>query len=173
MILDIIFATAIRVVTTTPDYITEAQKEWEGLAEVTVITTKCGFENAGYYPGLNIVEMCEELYAKPDLALFVFNHEMGHAFMDQRGVPNSERGADELAVLMSPPWATIAGAQWFMEMAMDDDGMDGVHQSHMERAASLVCLLDGFNPEPVSLTCVAYAGSVTENWARMLLMTSE
>lgn len=159
----------------TPAYITQAQKAWEGLVEVEVITTHCGQENAAYYPGLNLVEMCEELYRDPDLAVAIFNHEMGHAFMHQHDIPNSERGADELSMLMSTPDQLAAAARWFLESAAEggnDSGDDGNHQSDLDRAAALLCFMDGSDPDPVSRVCRVYARSVDENWGRMLIMST-
>jgi hypothetical protein len=138
-----------------------------------VVSRKCGMDNAFYTPWTKTVTMCTELYNRPALARFIFNHEMGHALMHQNAIPNSERGADEVAVLTSTPEEVIAAMFWFMDMAQDDDGDDGVHQSHRDRAASLVCLLDGLYDEPVSRVCKAYAGSVSENWSRMLIMVRD
>lgn len=170
---DIILAFAAASSTPNPDYIRLAEKDWEdtGLAQVTVVSRKCGMENAFYTPLTRTVTMCKELYRKPALALFIFNHEMGHALMHQNDIPNSERGADEIAVLTSTPESTMAAMFWFMNMASEgDDGDDGVHQSHRDRAASLMCLMDGLYDQPVSRVCKAYAGSVDENWARLLIM---
>jgi hypothetical protein len=160
----------------TPDYILKAQADWEGLATVEVISTSCGQDNAAYYPSLNMVEMCTELYDRPELAVAIFNHEMGHAFMFQRGIPNSERGADELSMLMSTPDQLTAAAKWFLDMSREEgpsSGDDGEHQAHLDRAAALLCYLDGTDPDPVQRSCRMYAESVNENWARMLIMTQD
>lgn len=154
----------------TPDYIAEAQKRWADVADVTVVSTWCGEQNAAYYPGFRLVEMCAELYVDRDLALAIFNHEMGHALMHQHGIPNSERGADEISLLTSTPAQLMAAARWFMGMAGESHDPNDPHQSALDRAASIVCYLDGTDEHPVSRACVNYAESISENWQRMLLM---
>lgn len=158
----------------TPAYIKQAQGEWVGLAEVTVVSTQCGEENAFYWPSSNTVEMCTELYKNPKLAVAIFHHEMGHAFMYQHDIPNSERGADELSMLMAPPEALVEAAKWFMKMSVEEgpsSGDDGHHQSHLDRAAALLCFVDGTADHPVSSECKVYARSVDEAWGRILAIT--
>lgn len=145
------------------------QRKWEGSGvEVTVTSAACRDENAYYFPWLELVVVCRELDAKPGVQRFVFNHEMGHAWMYQHGVPNTERGADEIAVLMSDYEDTIAAAHWFADMAKSSSGSDGSHQSHAERAASLFCLAYGLHkPDETTAVCRMYAGSVVDQWQRI------
>ena len=143
--------------------------KWEGAVDVTVTTATCRDENAFYFPGLELVVVCKELDAKPAVQRFVFNHEMGHAWMFQHNVPNSERGADELGALMSSYEDTIAAAHWFA--GMGGGGDDGVHQAHTDRAASLFCLAYGLHkPDMTTPVCRMYADSVAEQWTRVIMM---
>lgn len=143
-------------------------KKWEGMVDVTVSSATCRDENAYYFPWLELVVVCKELDARPDVQRFVFNHEMGHAWMYQHGVPNTERGADEIAVLMSDFEDTLAAAAWFHEMAKGESGDDGSHQSHKERGDALICLAYGLHkPEQTTSICRMYAGSVVDQWQRI------
>lgn len=139
--------------------------------DVNVTRATCRDENAYYFPSLQLVVICKELDDKPEVQRFVFNHEMGHAWMFQHGVPNSERGADEIAAMMSSYEDTLAAAHWFAGMAKGSSGDDGEHQAHADRAASLFCLAYGFHkPELTTPLCRMYADSVVEHWERTALM---
>jgi len=136
---------------------------------VRLLTAECGQENAYYFPDDEMVVMCEELLDRPALARFVLHHEMGHAFMFQHGIPNSERGADELAVLMATIDETYAAAKWFMDQNQTHRAGDP-HQSDLDRAGALLCLADGIFEEGAARECRLYAESVAEHWARVVLM---
>lgn len=162
---------ALKTLTPNPSYIEEAMTRWEvaGL-DVEVVSHPCGEVNASYTPADQRIEMCTELYANPELAVFVFNHEMGHAFMFQRGIPNSEAAADELGFLMSSDDEVLEGARFFLAMG-GSESKDGDHPADLDRAASLLCLLDGRDPNSDNRVCRAYQASVFTNWTRMFILT--
>ena len=156
-----------------PPYLVQAEHQWDETGTtVTLLAAECGVDNAYYFPADDTVVMCSELFDRPALARWVLHHEMGHAFMDQHGIPNSERGADELAVLMASQAETYAAAGWFLDMYLEDPthNPNDPHQSDLDRAGALLCLADGVFEEGAARECRLYAESVAENWARMVLM---
>lgn len=165
-------ALALTLAQTNPSFVDEVLERWDGTGiSVDVVSVRCGEENAYYFPEDKVVVLCTELFARPLTARFVLGHELGHAWMDQHGVPGSERGADELALITSPIDEAYAAAVWFMEMGQTASGNDGVHQSHMDRAATFMCVADGlWDPEHATRTCRVYADSVYEHWQRVVLM---
>jgi hypothetical protein len=157
-----------------PAEVAAEMKDWADLGiKATLTSTHCGMDNAFYFPGLNTVVLCDELFDRPDLARFVLNHEMGHAAMTQLGIGDvdGEAGADELAFWMSDQAAVFAGASWFLGMV---DGSphdpEDPHPSPLDRAASLLCLSDGTDPHPVVRHCAVYARSSYMHWVRILTM---
>lgn len=155
-----------------PAFVEEVVARWDGTGvEVTVVSAECGEENAFYFPEDKLVLLCTELFARPLAARFVLGHELGHAWMDQRGITGSERGADELALLTSPIEEAYAAAMWFMDMSLTSDGGDGVHQTHLDRAGTFMCIADGlWDLEHATRQCRNYADSVVENWTRIALV---
>lgn len=142
-------------------------QRWGDEVKVDVVQASCGEENAMYFPSLDLVVMCRELDHLPAAARFVLNHELGHAWMDQHDIADSERGADELALLMSTKDEAVAAAAWFDGMVDSTNPFDE-HQLHSERAASFRCLAYGLHlPEQTTGICRMYAGSVREQWARL------
>ena len=154
-----------------PAYLAAAQSEWEDMAEVhvTIKMKHCGYDNAWYTPGARTVTVCDDLVAKPALLRFVFNHEMAHAYFHQRRVPVSDEElmADELAFWVTADADVADTARWFLEMGSDEDTADG-HPADLTRAASLLCLLDGVDANPVNRQCVAYARSSRSHWLTTL-----
>jgi hypothetical protein len=156
------------IVTALSPDLSATARRWKGKVAVDVVQASCGMENAMYFPSLQLVVMCRELDYSPAMARFVLNHEMGHAWMYQHDVPNSERGADELALLMSTKAEAIAAADFFDKLGEDDDGDDGEHQSHTDRAATFRCVAYGLHmPTQTTAICRMYAESLREQWARL------
>jgi len=149
-----------------PPWVRDVQARWGPTMQAEVVTVACGQMNAYYFKSDDLVVMCQELYVDLDLSAWVLNHELGHAFMDHYDVPGSERGADELAFLMSTQPENLAAARWFMRLGHPSNG----HPASMERAASLICLNDGREEPGVDRACTAYASSVEEHWLRILQM---
>lgn len=150
-----------------------ARWEWFGL-DVKVTSEHCDQDNAWYNFKTHVITMCDDLYDRPDLARWILAHELGHAFMWQRDVPqrrgtlDQERVADEMAFLMSTTDEGYAAASWFLGAAREElgDDPDDEHPTSLDRAASLLCLLDG--REGHSRTCQAFYSSVLAHWVRIL-----
>lgn len=141
-------------------------KDWSKAVEVTAVHAQCGYENAFYFPAEKLVLMCVELSHDPALERFVFRHELAHAFMWQHGIPSTERGADELAVLTSPASDIEAAARWFERV----DGYvgNGGHPQPHDRAAALRCLSSGMHaPTLATPVCRMYYASVYDNWQKL------
>lgn len=159
-----------------PLFLQHAKAEWEETfpeVQVTVRAEHCGHVNAWYTFRTRTVTMCDELFDQPLLATWVFNHEMGHALNDQLDLPwvNAEDAADELAMLMSSVDESVAAAKWFMSMAKPskpDAGNDGDHSAYLDRAAAILCYVDGVEATPAARQCGMYAKSVTAGWIRIL-----
>jgi Putative metallopeptidase len=147
---------------------------WDGYFEKppSITQADCGEENAYYFGALHLVVMCREMDAMPAVARFVLNHELGHAWSAAHGVPDSERAADELALIMSTKDEAFAAAAWFNRMA-DEQGdahnpLDP-HQPHRDRASTFWCLTYGLHaPTQTSSICRMYAASVLEHWTLRL-----
>lgn len=155
---------------TQPPIVAETAARWDGHGvQVAAVAVNCGYENAFYFDSLGLVAVCNEMLEHgPDVARFVINHEMGHAWMAQNGIGDSERGADELALLMSTKKEALAAAAYFHGLGSGDDGDDGQHQSHQARGDEFVCLAYGlYDPMQTAVVCRMYAASVRENWMRM------
>lgn len=157
-----------------PKYVHDVTARWDQLdIQVKVRAVKCGYDNAWYDSGT--VTLCTELFDRPTLTRFILNHELAHAYFDQHGVPmvlgkGEEFAADELAVMLSFDDEVVAGAQWFLNNP-GGGSKDQVHPSSLDRAAMLLCLLDGFEANPVSRQCKVYARSAFENWQRVVALT--
>ncbi len=157
------------VLTPNAPLVAEVQARWDWLhLDVTVVSVSCGYDNAYYLPSDQIIVMCDDLYDRPELASWVLAHELGHAFMFQRGVPqrrgtlDQERVADEMAFLMSTVEESVAAAKWFLESV----DADGVHPPDLDRAASLLCLISGREGE--ERMCRLYYDSMLAHWVRIL-----
>jgi hypothetical protein len=157
-----------------PAFIKDVTSRWADTGvEVDAVAASCGYENAFYVPDMRLIVVCRELVEADEAnARFVLNHELGHAWMFQHGVPNSERGADELAVLMSTKAEALANAHWLMRLAKEEGADagddDGQHQTHADRAASVFCLTYGlYEPDKTTPVCRMYAESLREQWTRL------
>ena len=153
-----------------PPHLVEAEHQWDATGTtVLLLATECGQDNAYYFPEEEVVLLCSELFDRPALARWVLHHEMGHAYMDQHGVPDSERGADELATLVADLNETYAAAMWFLSMNGPPIPGDS-HQPMLDRAGAAICLAEGMYAPGAPRECRLYAESVAEHWARIVLM---
>lgn len=143
---------------------------WVGL-EVTVVTARCGMQNAAYFPEDRVIVLCKELDRSPGLTGWVLSHELGHAFMWQNEVPqregtfDQERVADEMAFLFSDDEENLAAQRWFISMGPRKEDSSDPHPSPRRRAAALICLDAGRHQE--SDTCEAMYDSVLAHWIRI------
>lgn len=164
--------TAMAVVTPNPRWVEAEVAKWEPLdIEVEVVSKPCGYINAYYFPTDRIVVMCSELYKTPDLARFVLNHELAHAFNHQHGLDWGDDGefkADELAFLMSDGKAVLAATKWFLDSA--SAAVEGdTHPAELDRAAMLICLDEGWRDE--DRQCATYYRSALATWTLLVNQT--
>lgn len=169
----ITFLFALALAQPNPDFIEEARANWEGLTDPEVISVECGEDNAFYSPSRHLVIMCSELYDRPDLAVFIFHHEMAHAMTLTHGFPrvshqDRERIADELAFFMSTVDQVMAGARFFLDIATEAQSEFDPHPAALDRAASLICLAEG--REGRDRMCRAYYDSLLAHWQRLILL---
>ena len=152
-----------------PAYVPEVLKRWKGMAEVTVSAQECGQKNAWYTFSEKHITLCAELFSDPMITIFVLNHEMGHAFTDQNGIPDidDEVAADELAFLMSTNEEVTGGIRFFLDLAKAHQATDP-HPPSLDRAASLMCLQDARLGEG-NAVCRQYYRSVQADWTRWVV----
>jgi hypothetical protein len=148
-----------------PDYVPEVVDRWANTVKVTVQARHCGFDNAWYTFKTRTVTLCDDLFDRPEVTRFVLNHELGHAFTHQHGVPfiDNEVAADELAFFMSTDDEVYAGAAWFL--AMGGTTSDDDHPSNVDRAGSLLCLQSAQEGQG-SRECRIYLRSALSHWLR-------
>ncbi len=158
-----------------PDVVDEVLDRWSGAGlDVEVVSVHCGYDNAAYYPAAQLVVMCDDLYNRPDLARWILSHELGHAFMwqhevpQQRGTPDQERVADELAFLTSEPDENYAAARWFLQLAKRHPihNPSDEHPDPLDRAGAVLCLQAG--TEGQNRLCRLYLESVQAHWMRII-----
>lgn len=157
-----------------PNWVPEILERWEPLGvEVSIQVEECGSINGWYGPLTDTIGICTESLAQPELARWIFNHELAHAFMDQHGIPDLhfEFAADELATLMAPEQDSLAAAMWFMSMADQGQRRGDPHPAYLDRAAAVLCLLDGSLADPSSRMCHAYYTSAVDNWLRLIVLS--
>lgn len=174
---------AIALVTPNPAWLPEVQERWEGLGlEVEVVSIHCGYDNASYSPSKRVIVMCDDLYNRPDLAKWIFNHEMGHALTFQLGVPmdptgvDEERVADEVAFFASKDVENYAAIKWFMDKAASGRARNPAdpHPSAFDRAGELLCLQVGWEHNdlpPVDTydhACKMMFESLSAHWSRLI-----
>lgn len=168
-------AVAVATPAKMPQTLLDVRAEWAAAVDVEMTMSNCGGDdNAFYFPSLQVVVVCKPLFEQHPLAAeWVLHHELGHAWMYQHNVPNSERAADELALLMSTKDQALAAAEWFEAMAKGSltSGDDGSHQTHQDRADAIRCVTYGLHaPEQTTSFCRMYASSIAEQWGRILYL---
>lgn len=115
---------------------------------IPVVWVSCGSWNGGYYPGLKMIELCEENLALPDgAARVIFLHELGHAYTVPEGdfkrwSGNYEDAADEFAmvatVLQGHPDDLLVMARVWDQYAKENPPTPGdPHSPASARAARL------------------------------------
>ena len=147
--------------------------------DLYLTVAECGEANAFYDPNIKQIIMCTELvknfeqaFAKEfkdkqeaaqavdDATMFVFFHELGHAFVDIYDLPitgKEEDAVDQLAALIvadgSPEGAAAVfnGALSFALAAgdgdLDESAFSDEHSLNQQRFYNLVCLLYGQDPK--------------------------
>jgi hypothetical protein len=151
-----------------PDWVPEVMERWDGLMEMPdVVVRRCGV-NGMYYPGAHVIVLCQETFTQPELARWIFSHELAHAFIFSHdlALAESEFAADELGSLLAEPDEITAAARWFFSMRGYEHDPDDPHPAALDRAAAILCLLDGSEAEGTRM-CRAYYRSALENWTRI------
>jgi hypothetical protein len=77
----------------------DAMREFYPGVEIDVVWKPCGEENSYYYGGAHRIELCTEMEAHPDAALFFAAHEAGHAVTQQLAGTLDEGAADAVGAL--------------------------------------------------------------------------
>lgn len=161
-----------------PVYVDAVVEEWAETfhVEVRVKAITCGYDNAWYDPEARQIELCSDLFDRPELTRWVLHHELAHAVADHRGIPyeiDGETGADELAMVMATEDENLAAAQWFLYASIGKDhSPTDPHATDLDRAAAILCFLEGSDPEPSDRVCAIYARSVVANWVRLVVVTA-
>lgn len=169
--MNFLIALVLATATPAPPQVLDAVERWEWVGlDVSISARSCGYQNAWYDIRQRSVTLCTELFEDPDMAAFVLSHELAHAFMYQREVPQNsdghdgERAADELAFFMSTQDEVYAAARWFLSMGdRDDTGME--HPSPRKRAGALLCLDMGRSGE--DHLCERMYDSALAHWVRI------
>lgn len=163
-----------------PAYLKEVLERWDvAKLDVTITLAQCGEINATYTPTEDLhesvpphtIEMCVEDLADPDGAKFILNHELAHAYFDQHGLYlgwEEEFAADELASLMSTKDELTAAARFFLTQPFTTGD---AHPADLDRAAAILCYLDGIEEQPASRVCAIYARSIQDGWTRTISLT--
>lgn len=146
--------------------------------DLYLTVAECGEANAFYDPNIKQIIICTELvknfeqaFAKEfkdkqeaaqavdDATMFVFFHELGHAFVDIYDLPitgKEEDAVDQLSTLIVADGShegaasVFNGALSFAITAPDDlDDSDfwGVHSMNQQRFYNILCLLYGQDPK--------------------------
>jgi Zn-dependent protease with chaperone function len=161
--------------TNPPEVVDTVLQRWEDAGiEVQVVSVHCDEDNAAYYHEDKLIVMCDDLYDRPELARWVLAHELGHAFTMQHDVPmtyghDEERSADELAFLTSETDENYAAARWFLHLHKQHPihMTADPHPAPLDRAAELLCMLDGQEAGGTRV-CRVMSAAVTGHWRRML-----
>lgn len=163
-----LFLTTFALSQPLPSYAAEVVDRWGSLVDVEVVARDCGFDNAFYYPASDTVVLCTDLFDRPDLTRAILNHELAHAFMDQRGIPQSEFGADELGFFFMSEAEVYSIAGWFLDS--DGPGSSDGHPADLSRAGMFLCLEAG-KADDGPLECRVYLQSALEKWLALIAVT--
>lgn len=144
--------------------------------DIAIIFQDCGEENAFYNPEDVTISMCYELIAKYadtfydeeqgdytqeviNAAYFTFFHELGHALVDQLGLPivgREEDAVDSFAAVLllwqGEEEAAIAGIDQFSLDAEEEATLEELsywdeHSLNNQRFYNMACLIYGSDPE--------------------------
>jgi hypothetical protein len=153
--------------TPVPAWVPDLLEAWEPLVQPRVVVDQCGGINGWYQGSTHTIGLCVETFDHPQLARWIFQHELAHAFMAQHGLLDLEYefAADELATLMADTQDVLAAAQWFSQMDYEPDAADP-HPAPLERARTILCLERGF--EETAGVCHSYLTSARDNWLRII-----
>ncbi len=146
---------------------------WYPSVKAVVIWKPCKMLNSFYRGTLQggTIELCTEMEAYPDAALFFAAHEAGHAISHQLAGTMDEQAADEigaLAMIRMGLQTELLGAAIFHETSKPRAHYPGdPHPSNGYRAWELSCLAAG-SEDGGPADCVALYQSTKQRWDNRL-----